>query len=35
LFMDKWGGSPGNETYKTPYNKWKTYGYFSSDWLCP
>lgn len=21
LFMDKWGGSPGNETYKTPYNK--------------
>jgi GT2 family glycosyltransferase len=21
LFIDKWGGSPGNETYKTPYNK--------------
>jgi hypothetical protein len=22
LFIEKWGGSPGQETYKSPYNKW-------------
>jgi hypothetical protein len=21
LFIEKWGGSPGQETYKSPYNK--------------